>query len=82
MPTIEEDIAYFRRRIDACLEQAMRAESLSARCAHEALARLYRQKLVALGADPDAGGQQAAVESGAIRQAAHAAPLRSMRREF
>lgn len=50
MPTEDEDIAYYRRRIDACAEQAMRAESLSTRRAHEALARLYREKLAALGA--------------------------------
>lgn len=81
MPTTEEDIAYYRRRIDACTEQAGRAESLSARRAHEALARLYREKLVALGAEPLANDEPGAV-SGTVRQAADEVPSRRRPREF
>jgi hypothetical protein len=69
MPTEEENIAYYRRRIAACTEQALRAESPSARGAHEALARLYREKLVALGADPGPHDEQGVGEPGAIREA-------------
>jgi hypothetical protein len=76
MPTAEEDIAYYRRRIDACVEQAMQAESLEARHAHETLARLYREKLAVLGADTAISGEQDAVEVGAIRQVARKAASR------
>ena len=69
MPTKEEDIAYYRRRIDACAEQALRAETPSARGAHEAMARLYREKLVALGASTTSADEQAAVGAGPIGQA-------------
>jgi hypothetical protein len=82
MPTEDDDIAYFRRRIEACTAQALRAESLSARRAHEALAQLYREKLVALGADPGLDGEQAAAKSGGIRPAADKPPARSGPREF
>lgn len=82
MPTAEEDIAYYRRRIEACSEQAMRAESRSARYAHETLARLYREKLVALGANPAAGDEQDAMGPGTIRQAAYEAPPRSKPHEL
>src|SRR3546814_20238952 len=79
MPTAEEDIAYYRRRIDACVEQAMQAESLEARHAHETMARLYRGKLDVLCADTAISGEQDAVAGGAIRtvhhKGAHAPPL-------
>lgn len=77
MPTAEEDIAYYRRRIDVCSEQARRAEYVSARRAHEALARLYREKLAALGVDLAASDERDVVELGAVREAADKASSRS-----
>src|SRR3546814_12735227 len=83
MPTAEEDIAYYRRRIDACVEQAMQAESLEARHAHETLARLYREKLAVLGADTAISGEQDDVEDGATRQVdSKAASRRTSQRAF
>lgn len=67
MPTTDEDIAYYRRRIDACTEQAMRAETPAARHAHETLARLYREKLAALGAGPSGHGGEEAATLAALR---------------
>jgi len=55
MPTLHEDIAYYRRRLTYCTEQAERANCSSSRCAHEELARLYQEKLVMLGAPPVPG---------------------------
>ncbi len=51
MPTRQEDIDYYRRRIEACVEQAARSTCPSIRCAHEELARLYRERLNMLIAD-------------------------------
>ncbi len=48
MPTVQEDIAYYRRRIAACEAHASAATCLSARRAHEALIRLYREQLAIL----------------------------------
>ncbi len=45
MPTQEQNIAYYRRRIAACAEQAARAACPSTRRAHEELVRLYQEKV-------------------------------------
>lgn len=77
MTTKEEDIAYYRRRIDACAEQALRAETPSARAAHEAMARLYRDKLVALGDTATVSGQNVAAPDAIPRTAPTAAAGKS-----
>ena len=45
MPTEQEDILYYRRRVDIVLVQAAQATCPSARCAYEELTRLYREVL-------------------------------------
>ncbi|MGR4893126.1 hypothetical protein ACIPPQ_19000 [Sphingopyxis sp. LARHCG72] len=49
MTAKDDDIAYFRRRLEACEAQAARATTDGARNAHRTLAGLYREKLVWLG---------------------------------
>jgi hypothetical protein len=48
MPTVQEDIAYYRRRIAACEAHAIAAACLPARRAHETLIRRYREQLAML----------------------------------
>lgn len=48
MPSVEENIAYYRRRIAACEAHASAATCHSARRAHETLIRLYREQLAIL----------------------------------
>ncbi len=52
MPTVQEDIAYYRRWLTDCTEQATRAIYCSSRCVHEELAKLHGERLAALGARP------------------------------
>lgn len=52
MPTDQDDRSYYQQRFADCVEQAAQATTTSARRVHEALARLYADKLKALGADP------------------------------
>jgi hypothetical protein len=48
MPSIEADMAYYRRRAAESAERALIASNPGARLAHEELAKLYRAKLAAL----------------------------------
>lgn len=49
MPTERDDMAYYRCRIARCAALAAQATCPSARLAHQELARLYSEKLEALG---------------------------------
>lgn len=48
MPSIEADMAYYRRRAAESAERALVAVNPAARLAHEELAKLYRAKLSTL----------------------------------
>ncbi len=48
MPSIEADMAYYRRRAAESAERALVAANPAARLAHEELAKLYRAKLTTL----------------------------------
>ncbi|MBP8231829.1 MAG: hypothetical protein KAY22_05950 [Rhizorhabdus sp.] len=51
MPSIEADMAYYRRRAAESAERALIASNPGARLAHEELAKLYRGRLAALEAE-------------------------------
>jgi hypothetical protein len=48
MPTDQDDIAYYQRRIAACDSQAATSTCPSARRAHEMLSQLYTERLLVL----------------------------------
>ena len=51
MPSIEADMAYYRRRAAESAARALIASNPGARLSHEELAKLYRAKLTALEAE-------------------------------
>ncbi|MGC6328593.1 hypothetical protein [Rhizorhabdus sp. FW153] len=51
MPSIETDMAYYRRRAAESAERALVASNPGARLAHEELAKLYRARLATLEAE-------------------------------
>ncbi len=73
VPTEQEDIAYYRRRIAAAEARAAEATCPSARLAHLELARLYAEQLRVLEPHPGATGTEALVPPVPVRDMA--APL-------
>ena len=54
MPIEQDDRSYYEQRFAQCVELAAQATTSSARIVHQELARLYADKLKALGVDPSA----------------------------